>query len=571
MTLNYQRFGSYHNKMDSDNYSKEKEGMVLNIAIMVVSMIAIAMVTVSVVAHIDGSKQDAGKNVKTLLSVCTKTEEPEICFRVLKHVGETATVLNYVKAAINATLTELLFVIRPKPRLERSLTLLQQESYKDCLELLSLGKEELGSLYLMANFYVDLSELNLDDLLNSLSAVISYQHACTDELIRINSYGVLGYSLQVPILLTRIALAIVDNFSERPNSREPRRLEEFARWFSERERKMIESNQGDNGGEQWPINVVVAQDGSGHFSTIADSLNACPKNKTIACVIYVKRGKYEERVVIPKGVKVFMYGDGPAHTIVSGTNTRDPRIVTTSFRAATFVVMGKGFICKDMGFAAPADITGAPALLVLSDHAAFFNCKIDGNEGTLYAVAQRQFYRDCEILGSVDIIKGDSATVIQNSQIILKPRNSSDLVLRRNVMSAQSRLDKYQTTGLVIQNCTITAQKESMNTLNATTYLGSPYSEYSRTIIMESFLGDVIHPKGWCKWSDNYGIETATFWEFENRGPGARTDKRVKWNGYSTIFERNQMVSYTVGRFLQADQWLLNRGIPYESGFVVLK
>ncbi|KAG4928744.1 hypothetical protein JHK85_055230 [Glycine max] len=489
--------------MDSDNYSKEKEGMVLNIAIMVVSMIAIAMVTVSVVAHIDGSRQDAGKNVKTLLSVCTKTEEPEICFRVLKHV--------------------------------------------------------------------DLSELNLDDLLNSLSAVISYQHACTDELIRINSYGVLGYSLQVPILLTRIALAIVDNFSERPNSREPRRLEEFARWFSERERKMIESNQGDNGGEQWPINVVVAQDGSGHFSTIADSLNACPKNKTIACVIYVKRGKYEERVVIPKGVKVFMYGDGPAHTIVSGTNTRDPRIVTTSFRAATFVVMGKGFICKDMGFTAPADITGAPALLVLSDHAAFFNCKIDGNEGTLYAVAQRQFYRDCEILGSVDIIKGDSATVIQNSQIILKPRNSSDLVLRRNVMSAQSRLDKYQTTGLVIQNCTITAQKESMNTLNATTYLGSPYSEYSRTIIMESFLGDVIHPKGWCKWSDNYGIETATFWEFDNRGPGARTDKRVKWNGYSTIFERNQMVSYTVGRFLQADQWLLNRGIPYESGFVVLK
>ena len=223
--------------------------------------------------------------------------------------------------------------------------------------------------------------------------------------------------------------------------------------------------------------------------------------------------------------------------------------------------MGKGFICKDMGFTAPADITGAPALLVLSDHAAFFNCKIDGNEGTLLAVAQRQFYRDCEILGRVT----------QNSHIIVKPRNSSDLVLRRNVVSAQSRLDKHQTTGLVIQNYTITAHGQNMNTLNATTYLRSPYSEYSRTIIMESFIGDVIHPKGWCKWSDNYGIETATFWEFDNRGPGARTDKRVKWNGYSTIFERNQMVSYTVGRFLQADQWLLNRGIPYESGFVVLK
>ncbi|RZC22038.1 Pectinesterase 3 [Glycine soja] len=450
--------------MDDD--SKEKERLTFNIAIMVASMIAIAMVTVSVVAHTDGPKQDAGKNVKTLLSVCSKTEDPESCFRMLKHVGEKATVL---KAAINATLTEF--------------------------------------------------------------------------------YEVLGYSLKVPVLLTRIALSIVHNFSERPNRREARlMLEEFPRWFPATERKMIESNQGDNGGgEQWPINVVVAQYGRRHLSTIADSvLNACPKNKTIACVIYVKRGKYEKRVVIPKGVnQVFMYGDGPAHTIVTDSNTRDPKTLTTSFRAATFVVMGKGFICKDMGFTAPADIGGAPTLLVLSDHSAFFNCKIDGNEGTLLAVAQRQFYRDCEILGRVT----------QNSHIIVKPRNSSDLVLRRNVVSAQSRLDKHQTTGLVIQNYTITAHGQNMNTLNATTYLRSPYSEYSRTIIMESFIGDVIHPKGWCKWSDN-AIET-------------RTDKRVKWNGYSTIFERDQMVSYTVGRFVQTDQWLLNRGIPYEIGFLV--
>ncbi|KAG5044208.1 hypothetical protein JHK87_008123 [Glycine soja] len=460
--------------MDDD--SKEKERLTFNIAIMVASRIAIAMVTVSVVAHTDGPKQDAGKNVKTLLSVCSKTEDPESCFRMLKHVGEKATVL---KAAINATLTELLLVIRPKPRLD----------------------------------------------------------------------GASRFCSKIPVLLTRIALSIVHNFSERPNRREARlMLEEFPRWFPATERKMIESNQGDNGGgEQWPINVVVAQYGRCHLSTIADSvLNACPKNKTIACVIYVKRGKYEKRVVIPKGVnQVFMYGDGPAHTIVTDSNTRDPKTLTTSFRAATFVVMGKGFICKDMGFTAPADIGGAPTLLVLSDHSAFFNCKIDGNEGTLLAVAQRQFYRDCEILGRVT----------QNSHIIVKPRNSSDLVLRRNVVSAQSRLDKHQTTGLVIQNYTITAHGQNMNTLNATTYLRSPYSEYSRTIIMESFIGDVIHPKGWCKWSDN-AIET-------------RTDKRVKWNGYSTIFERDQMVSYTVGRFVQTDQWLLNRGIPYEIGFLV--
>lgn len=222
-----------------------------------------------------------------------------------------------------------------------------------------------------------------------------------------------------------------------------------------------------------------------------------------------------------------------------------------------------------MGFTAPTHIIGAPAVLVFSDHAAFFNCKIDGEEGSLFALAQRQFYRNCEILGSVDIIRGDSATVIQNSQIIVKPRNSSALVFKRNVVTAQTRIDRYQTTGLVIQNCTIIAQEENISTLNATTYLGAPYSEYSRTIIMESFLGDLIHPKGWCKWSDNYGTETVTYREFNNTGPGARTDGRVNWNGYTTILERDQMINFTVGRFIQADKWLLNTSIPYESGFIV--
>jgi pectinesterase len=224
-----------------------------------------------------------------------------------------------------------------------------------------------------------------------------------------------------------------------------------------------------------------------------------------------------------------------------------------------------------MGFIAPASVPGASALLVLSVHAAFFNCKIDGGEGSLYAVAQRQFYRDCEIHGSVDIIKGDSATIIQNSQIIVRHRNSSSLALRKNVVSVQSRLDKYERTGLVIQNCTIIAEQGKIGdkSLVGSTCLGTPRDQYSRTIIMESFLGDVIRPKGWCKYSDNYGIDTATFREYNNRGPGARNDMRVHWESYRTISQnlKSEMMSFTAAEFIQANQWLTNTGIPYESGF----
>ncbi|KAJ1417209.1 Pectinesterase, catalytic [Sesbania bispinosa] len=535
---------------------------------MVVSMLLIALVTIAVVANMDGSKQGAG-TMKTLLSVCGKTEEPESCVHVLKNVGERATVLDYVKASINATLEEMLVVNMPKPYLEKSLTPLQQMSYRDCLELLILGKEELESLYTMiTNSFANMSIIDPDDVINSLSAVISYQQTCSDLLMRTNSYEILGYSLKIPIMVTRITLAIVNNFSEWPKNGDHKQ-NEIPTLFSGAERQLIEFQR--NVGDKQPY-AVVAQDGSSQFSTISESLNACSKNNQSPCIIYVKKGKYEERVVVPKDLKqVVMYGDGPDNTIVSGITTRDPNMVTTTLRAATFVVLGKGFICKNMGFTAPAAIIGAPALLVFADHAAFFNCKIDGEEGSLYAVAQRQFYRDCEIHGSVDIIKGDSATLIQNSQIIVKPRNSSHSVLSKNVVTAQSRLDKYERTGFVIQNCSITAQGEGGNSLVATTYLGTPCNEYSRTIIMESFLGDVINPEGWCKWSDNYGIETATFREFNNRGPAAKTITRVNWDSYRTIIQRSEMASFTATQFLESEKWLQSSGIPYDYGFVYHK
>lgn len=235
------------------------------------------------------------------------------------------------------------------------------------------------------------------------------------------------------------------------------------------------------------------------------------------------------------------------------------------------MVKGKGFLCKDMGFTAPANIAGAPALLVFCDHAAFFNCKIEGKEGSLYAVAHRQFYGNCEIHGSVDIIKGDSATIIQNSRIIVKSQNSS-IVPRKKVVSFQSRVDKHESTGFVMQNCTIVAEEgetdDNNNSLVGSTCLGIPCNEHSRTVIMESFLGDVIRPRGWCKWSDNYGVDTASFIEYNNRGIGARTRKRVHWESYREVSQKqkSEMMRFTANEFIQAEQWLKNIGIPYESG-----
>jgi len=154
----------------------------------------------------------------------------------------------------------------------------------------------------------------------------SFLKGCDNELVRTNSYEILGYSLKIPILLTRITLAIVYNFVERPKI-EVRQLDGFQRLNLRAAHKLIEVQH---------TRIVMAQDGSVQFSTITESLNYCAKKINKSCVIYVTKGKYEEKVVVPKNLdQVLMYGDRPMNTIVTGNNSIGPK-VTTPFRAATF-------------------------------------------------------------------------------------------------------------------------------------------------------------------------------------------------------------------------------------------
>jgi pectinesterase len=82
-------------------------------------------------------------------------------------------------------------------------------------------------------------------------------------------------------------------------------------------------------------NAIVAKDGSGQFKTIAAAIAAYPKNLRGRYVIYVKRGVYDEYINIEKNIKnVFMFGDGPRKTIVTGRKSN--RDGFSTFKTATF-------------------------------------------------------------------------------------------------------------------------------------------------------------------------------------------------------------------------------------------
>ncbi|KAF8407017.1 hypothetical protein HHK36_006139 [Tetracentron sinense] len=88
---------------------------------------------------------------------------------------------------------------------------------------------------------------------------------------------------------------------------------------------------------------------------------------------------------------------------------------TPTFKSATFAALGKGFIARDMGF---ANTAGPSKLHSTFEQSFFYRCRFDAFQDTLYEHSNRQFYRECNIYGTIDFIFGNAAVVLQNCNIL---------------------------------------------------------------------------------------------------------------------------------------------------------
>jgi len=309
----------------------------------------------------------------------------------------------------------------------------------------------------------------------------------------------------------------------------------------------------------------VAKDGSGQYKTINDAVKAIPANHPGRYVIYVKAGVYNEIVSVPKGKNnVLMYGDGADKSIVTGDISNVKNQVTTRL-TATFTVEGNNFIAKDMGFRNTAGAVNhqAVALRISGDFGAFFKCRFDGFQDTLYTHAGRQFFRECTVSGTIDFIFGNSAVVFQNCVIVCNRPMDNQL----NTVTAHGRTDPNMKTGIVLQNCQFVADKAlEPDRLKIASYLGRPWKLYSRTVVMESSIGDLIRPEGWVAWDGDFALKTLYYAEYGNTGPGAATAGRVKWLGFHVI-TKAVATQFTAGPFINSNNWIASTGAANYLGF----
>ncbi|CAL0328790.1 unnamed protein product [Lupinus luteus] len=431
---------------------------------------------------------------------------------------------------------------------------------KNCNDLLGLAIDHLNSS-LSSGENSSLLDV-LDDLKTWLSAAGTYQQTCIDGLeeTKESLKNTVESYLQNSTEFTSNSLSIITWIDKAATSVNFRRLlslhhhNEEPKWLHSKDRKLLKKPDLKK-----IADIVVAKDGSGKYKTISEAINnvvAKSKNRT---VIYVKKGIYIENVVIDKTKwNVMLIGDGKNVSIISGSlNFVDG---TPTFSTATVAIAGQNFIARDMGFANTAgpEKHQAVALLTSSDQSVYYRCQFDAFQDTLYTQANRQFFRECDIYGTVDFIFGNSAVVIQNSNILPRVPLSG----QQNTITAQGKSDPNMNTGTSFQNCTISPFG---NLGSVQTYLGRPWRNYSTTVFMQSSISNIINPSGWLPWVGNSAPDTIFYAEYQNFGPGASTKNRVNWNGVVNNITSKQATKFTVKTFISGNQWISASGAPYKS------
>ena len=264
--------------------------------------------------------------------------------------------------------------------------------------------------------------------------------------------------------------------------------------------------------------IVVSRDGTGNFRTLQEAIESARAFMDYTVTIYVKNGVYKEKVIVPSWVEnIDIIGEDRDKTIITYDDHANINKMGT-FRTYTVKVEGSDITFKNLTIENNAAQLGqAVALHTEGDRLKFINCRILGNQDTIYTGAKftRLYFKDCYIDGTTDFIFGPSTALFENCMIHSK----------RNSYVTAASTPKEAKYGYIFKHCKLTAEPGVDKV-----YLGRPWRPYAYTLFIECELGKHIVLAGWHNWGKQSNEETARYMEYKNTGEGANASERVAWS-----------------------------------------
>ena len=277
---------------------------------------------------------------------------------------------------------------------------------------------------------------------------------------------------------------------------------------------------------------------------LMEAIAALPKDNT-PVTLQLEAGEYREKCVLsrPNTTLVgagadktrIVWGDG-AFEILKGGMKRG------TFRTATLLIDGDSVTMKNLTVendASPREKVGqAVALYVDAQHFVCEDCVLLSYQDTLFTaplppkevekngfigpkqftprMRQKHTYRRCLIRGDVDFIFGGAAAWFEECEI----RSADGRVDKSTPFggyATAASTPEGQQYGYVFHRCRFTGE----NVPDASVYLGRPWREFAKTVLIDCELGAHIHPEGWCEWAGRGAAGGVVYAERGCYGAGA--------------------------------------------------
>lgn len=308
----------------------------------------------------------------------------------------------------------------------------------------------------------------------------------------------------------------------------------------------LAANKYDN-----PDTLYVARDGSAEFRNVDDAIEVCRAFMDYHKVIFVKKGTYKEKLIIPSWLtNIEICGEDRDNTIITYDDHANIKLPATgkpmgTFRTYTLKIEGSDITIKNITIENNSARLGqAVALHTEGDRLTFVNCRFLGHQDTIYTgkAGTRLFFNNCYIEGTTDFIFGPSTAWFEGCTIKSKANSY--------VTAASTPAD--QPYGYVFHRCRLTAD-EGIDKV----YLGRPWRPYAYTLFIQCDLGKHIRPEGWHNWGKTDNEKTARYIEYGNTGQGADTSQRAAWSKQLNKKEAQKITPATI--FKQDTEWMANQ------------
>ncbi|XP_019197357.1 PREDICTED: probable pectinesterase/pectinesterase inhibitor 40 [Ipomoea nil] len=571
---------SYHSTIDSEMQNLGRNPIML---VPVVLLAAFLSLTVFQSSAMNATTSDDIHQVAH--SACDRSLYRDLCVSTLVKTPDlrAKSIPEIISATVNVTVSEITTAAANCSRIRRvvpDLGTMESRALYVCLELFS---DTLADLRTVLDGLENSPAKRYADLQTLLSTAMTNQYTCLEgfpysnknvrpfiikrvEQISRHVSNALSMLTKIKKEKNKPSALFGPSYSSSSFRQEHGEMKDgFPKWLSRRDRALLEAPTGKKK-RKIKADVTVAKDGSGDFKSINAALSAAPDSSDTRYVIHIKAGSYYEYVDVDKKKTMIMFvGDGIGKTRIKGN--RNVKDGWPTFRSATVAVVGTGFIAIGISFenSAGPEKHQAVALRADSDYSVFYDCRFVGYQDTLYVHSRRQFFRECDVYGTVDFIFGNSAVVFQKCNLYLR----KPLPEQKNVITAQGRSDPHQNTGISILHCQVKAAADLIPVeSDFKSYLGRPWQKYSRTVFMLSKIGSLIDPAGWLEWQGDFALKTLYYGEYKNKGPGADTSNRVTWAGYRIIKRAKVAKYFTAANLIDGGDWLpvTDPKIPYYPG-----